>query len=143
MSQEQEGFQSLTKTSTGNTKIVSRTEDEGDRNLVVLSPKTLDSKIDDKAAALENTIECLKAELRKERFVYIFIIISMFDGLMLSTGNEGLFLYFLFMSLIILIGLANWLEFPWVVVNLEKFLNRAGKSWDKWLGIGDDSKIEP
>ena len=81
--------------------------------------------------------------MRKERFVYIFIIISMFDGLMLSTGNEGLFLYFLFMSLIILIGLANWLEFPWVVVNLEKFLNRAGKSWDKWLGIGDDSKIEP
>lgn len=108
----------------------------------MLRPPTPTTEVDDKAAALESVIESLKSELRKERFVFIFVIITLFDGLILQTGSIALFWYFAVSSLILLIGLARWLEFPWVIVNLEGWLNRLGRAFDKkFLGKNDD--IEP
>lgn len=141
MSQRQEGFESLTKTSSKSTEIASPEIDSRD-NHVVLRPPTPTTEVDDKAAALESVIESLKSELRKERFVFIFVIITLFDGLILQTGSIALFWYFAVSSLILLIGLARWLEFPWVIVNLEGWLNRLGRAFDKkFLGKNDD--IEP
>jgi hypothetical protein len=112
---------------------------------VVLRPTERPSRIDDKAAALEDATEGLKAEFRRERFVYIFVILCLFDGLIAAHGNTMTFCFFLIASLILSIGLAKWLQFPWMVTDLDLWLKRLGDLWDRRFGgaKSGNETIEP
>lgn len=100
----------------------------------ILLPPELPTRLDDKAAALEDASESFKAEFRKERFVHIFVILCLFDGLMAAVANTTTFSFFLVASLILAIALAKWLEFPWIVTDLDRWLKRLGDLWDKRFG---------
>ena len=84
----------------------------------------------------------MKSEFRKERFVYCFVIAVLFN-LFVSTVANGLTASLSVVStLILLIGLAKWLEFPWVVTHLEVWLDRAGRAWDAKFGKPDQERKE-
>ena len=87
-------------------------------------------------------MEATKSEFRKERFVYYFIIAVLFN-LFISTASNGMTCSIsVIASVILLIGLAKWLEFPWVVTHLEVWLERAGRAWDFKFGSSDSEKQE-
>lgn len=117
-------------TSSENTTIVSEYSETIEvSGLEVLPAPQRPSRVDDKAAALEESVEHLKAEFRKERFVYIFIIAALFDTLMLAVAPAMASSFVLVATIILLIGLAKWLEFPWVVTELEGWHNRLISFW--------------
>jgi hypothetical protein len=120
MNQISEGSQSPTTTSNTKSATESGTQISG-------SELTADagrgvSKIDDKAAVLENQLLECKANFNKERFVYIFTIVTLVDVCIGWSAPSSVFATLIVASIIILIGLANWLEFPWVVENLGRWL---------------------
>jgi hypothetical protein len=115
-------------TSIENTTIVSGYSEVTEVTLEVLPAPQRPSRVDDKAAALEESVEHLKAEFRKERFVYIFIIGALFDTLMLAVAPGMASSFVLIATIILLIGLAKWLEFPWVT-ELEGWHNRLISFW--------------
>jgi hypothetical protein len=71
------------------------------------------------------------------------VILILFDGLMAAIANTTTFAFFLVASLILSIGLAKWLEFPWIVTDLERWLKRLGDLWDKKFGTKGPDEIEP
>jgi antibiotic biosynthesis monooxygenase (ABM) superfamily enzyme len=86
------------------------------------------------------------AYFKKERFVYIYIITILFNlliGSLVGQSNSPLFGFSVVSSLILLVSLAKWLEFPWVVTELERWLNRMGRLFDRKFGDGERDKIEP
>ena len=87
------------------------------------------------ASLLESQIANEEAERRKERFFWIFAITTMINaGVVLVNDSLAVILIFL-MSIVFLMGMANWLEVPLVVRNLERLLNAAEK---KILGKKDN-----
>jgi di/tricarboxylate transporter len=95
----------------------------------ILNPPTPPTRVDDKAAALEESVEGLRAEFRRERFVYIFIIAALFDALLLSVAPASAAWFMVVASLVLLIGCAKWLEFPWVIAELEGWHKRIVSFW--------------
>jgi hypothetical protein len=110
---------------------------------VVLRPPDSVTKVDDKAAALEASIESMRAEFRKERFVYCFVIAAIFNLFVSAVASMTAIGISIVASLILLIGLAKWLEFPWIVTHLELWLDRMGRTWDKRATTGEEEKREP
>lgn len=107
-------------------------------NVVVVHPI---SRVDDKAAAVENELLERTAQFRKERFVYIFVIITLLDSLFISFAPQNVSIFLCLASLILLIGLANWLEFPWIITHLERW---HAALLSKFEGKKSESdKIEP
>lgn len=106
-----------------------RSEASSKSEIEILNLPNPPSRVDDKAAALEESVEHYRAEFRRERFVYIFIIAVLFDALMLSIAPIGAASFAIVASLILLIGLAKWLEFPWVVTELEGWHRRLVSLW--------------
>jgi hypothetical protein len=107
----------------------------------VLKPPTPPTKVDDKAAALEESIEGQRVEFKRERFVYFFVIAVLFDALMLSVAPSRSAWFVVVASLVLLIGLAKWLQFPWVVAELEGWHNRIITAWHSKTNT--KSEIEP
>ena len=92
-----------------------------DGSILSIPEKT--TKVDDKAAALENELSARSSRFNKERFAYYFAIITLVDALVGSFVPTSVFLFLIVASIILLIGLANWLEFPWVITHLVRWLN--------------------
>lgn len=67
----------------------------------------------------------------------------LFDALVGSLGSSTVFGFLIVTSLILLIGLAKWLEFPWIVTELERWHVRLGRWFDRKFGTGEGDKIEP
>jgi di/tricarboxylate transporter len=95
----------------------------------ILNPPSPPTRVDDKAAALEESVERIRAEFRRERFVYIFVIAALFDSLMLAVAPPSAAWFIVLASLILLIGCARWLEFPWVLSELEGWHQRLVSLW--------------
>jgi hypothetical protein len=139
MSQELEESQYQTLISAPSTKI----ESENLVTPVILRPPDSVTKVDDKAAALEASIESMRAEFRKERFVYCFVMAVIFNLFVSAVGSTTTIGISIVASLILLIGLAKWLEFPWIVTHLELWLDRLGRTWDKRAATSEEGKREP
>jgi hypothetical protein len=99
--------------------------------------------MDDAYFELQLKNEQRSVEIRKERFVYIFVMLCLFDGLILAIAPKSVCIFFIISSLILAIALAKWLEFPWIVTNLEVWLTRLGRMWDQKFGGGPGDEIEP
>jgi hypothetical protein len=124
------------------TKTVSEGPEVGSRSdIEILNPPNPPSRIDDKAAVLEESVQHLRAEFRRERFVYIFVITVLVDSLMLAQAPVSAAWFVVVASLVLLIGLAKWLEFPWVVTALEGWHARFVSFWHSKTNTKPD--IEP
>jgi hypothetical protein len=72
---------------------------------------------------LESQLSGERAERRVERFFFLFVISILFDAILYKYLDSGwAFTVLTVMILILLIGVANWLEVPWVVRHLEACL---------------------
>lgn len=139
MSQELKDFQSRTETSLQN--LSNGNDSSATGQPPALTVPSAPRKLDEAYYELQNRLEGKDAEFKKERFVYIFAILVLFDGLMLEKASGVTSFFFLVSTLVFAIAAAKWLEFPWIVTDLEVWHNRIGKWWDKKYGGGDE--IEP
>lgn len=138
MSLEQGTSESPTATSGKSTAVAKQQGSDLD----AFQPSPPARKIDDKAATLESELIGLKAEFRRERFVYFFIMATLFCLLMGATTNGWLFFFSVVASTVLLIALAHWLDFPWVVTNLQRW-NDAMHLYFLKRTNGKPEEVEP
>jgi len=98
-------------------------------------------KLDEAYLEIQKRLEEKDVAFKRERFVYLYIIIVLFDGLILSIADIKAFAFFLLATLILAIALAHWLEFPWIVTDLRVWLNKLHKG--RQLGSDKENEIEP
>jgi hypothetical protein len=125
MSQKQDTSEFPITTSGKNTNLDNH---KNHSDLDQFAPAPAPYRLDDKAAQLEEDIQSLKAGFRKERFVYVFIINTLFLLLVGSLASNLVTGMAVTASLIFLIGMGNYLEFPWMINHLERWHNL----WYKW-----------
>jgi hypothetical protein len=125
-------------TSGRNTKSARRKNTDLD----AFQPSPPARKIDDKAATLEAEILGLKAEFRRERFVYTFIIATLFCLLVGVATSWWLFFFSVVAATVLLIAMAHWLDFPWVVANLQRW-NDAMHTFFLKRANGKPEEVEP
>lgn len=80
------------------------------------------------AAALEAYIEQQKTERKQERFFCLFTVCALINTLISALTTWHTWLVLMLFTLILLIGVATWLEVPWVVRHLERWLERLSRS---------------
>jgi hypothetical protein len=119
MSRKRDSLGSLTTTSGANTENALVVKSDLD----AFVPSPPQHRLDDKAASLEDEILGLKAEFRRERFVYAFVIVFLFNCFVGSVGPAGVFALSIVASLIFLIAMGKWLKFPWAMKSLERWHN--------------------
>lgn len=100
-----------------NTKI----ETPPENDLEAFKPAPPQHRIDDKAAVLEKEIQSLKVGFKRERFLYIFVIQGLVLGLVGPHLPGFVFSVLIVIALLFSIGLAKYLDFPWIVLHLEKW----------------------
>lgn len=119
-------------------------EHEGASDLEVFQPSPPSHRIDDKAATLEDELQDLKIRLNRERFLSCFIGIVLAVCLVGPSLPNIVLGYLIIASLIFIIVLAKYLDFPWAVPILERFLELLFKGLEKKLvGNSADEKTEP
>lgn len=94
--------------------------------------------IDDKAAALEDELLERTTRFNNERFVYLFVIVVLVDAFMGSFAPGTVFGFLIISSLILLIGLAKWLEFPWIIEHLSRWEHLFFRLFERKEGIDPD-----
>ncbi|OHV26947.1 hypothetical protein EOS93_06055 [Rhizobium sp. RMa-01] len=121
---------------------VSAPETEKD-DLEAFRPAPPARRIDDKAASLEQDIQGLKANFNRERFAYYFVMVLLFNILIASIGNNPAIYICIIGSLLIMIGLAKWLDFPWVSAHLERWHDLFYQACERWLLKSKQPEVEP
>jgi hypothetical protein len=122
----------------------SKTENGGDLDSFAPSPPAV--RLDDKAATLENDILDLKVRFNRERFVYIFIATVLAASLIGPTLSGWILAFFLLSVFIFLISIGEYLDFPWAVVPMKRWMDLAYRACEKRaLGKGGNEPpaIEP
>ncbi|AHD08089.1 ABC transporter permease [Phaeobacter gallaeciensis] len=113
------------------TSIENETPPEND--LEAFKPGPPQHRIDDKAAVLEREIQDLKVGFRRERFLYYFIIQGLILGVVGPHLPGAVFGVLIVFCLLFSIGLAKFLDFPWIVLHLER--------WEQLLYDGAKKRI--
>jgi hypothetical protein len=73
---------------------------------------------------LESQLSDERAQRRVERFFFLFVIAILFDAMLSKYLDSGwAFTVLTVLILILLIGVANWMEVPWIVRHLEACLS--------------------
>ncbi|WP_417794791.1 hypothetical protein [Terasakiella pusilla] len=90
-------------------------------DLESFKPAPPQHRIDDKAAVLEKEVQSLKVGFKRERFLYYFIIQGLVLGLVGPHIPGSVFSVLIVIALLFSIGLAKYLDFPWIVIHLERW----------------------
>ena len=129
-----------------NTKLETPLEGEiipDSNDLDRFRPAPPSKKIDDKAAALEAEIAGLKTGFNRERFIYIFIS-SVLALMAIGPNLSGALLSILLVSIVVfLLGMGKYLDFPWIVLPLERWHDMLFNAADKRLNGNRAPGIEP
>jgi hypothetical protein len=82
------------------------------------------------SAALEPRLQQEKSERRIERFFWILAVTILGDCILMKFMDSVFSsLFIILLSLVLLIGMAQWLQVPWIVRHLEALLARySGKA---------------
>ena len=123
---------------------LSNVENEGDLDAFAPSPPAI--RLDDKAATLENDIQDLKVRFNRERYIYIFISTVLATALIGPNLSGWILAFFLVCTSIFLISIGEYLDFPWAVILMKRWMDLAIRAFEKRLiGKGDSAKpaIEP
>lgn len=130
-----------------NTKLETPLEGEvlprSDNDLDHFLPAPSSKRLDDKAATLEAEITGLKTSFARERFIYIFIcslLAIMSPGPHLSIGLLSVLIVGV---VIFLLGMGKYLDFPWIVLPLERWHDMIFNAANKRLNGSDTISVEP
>lgn len=88
-------------------------------------------------------MEQTKSEFKQERFVYVFSIITLFNLLVGAMAPGNVIFVSLVASLIFMLFLGRWLEFPWAHTYLERWHDLAYRWCEKKLTGKAPDKYEP
>lgn len=88
------------------------------------SPDELTS-VEKAAAALQEQLELQRTERKQERFFWFFAVTALANVIVGSLAPWYAASIFVLFSLTGLVALASWLEVPWIVRHLERWLDRA------------------
>lgn len=83
------------------------------------------------AAVLESQIQEERAQRRCERFFWALAVLGLVSVMMSALAPWHASLLCLLFSLLIAIGLAKWLEVPFIVAHLERWFDRASITKNK------------
>ena len=107
------------------------TATQPESDLEAFKPAPPQHRIDDKAAVLEKEVQDLKVGFKRERFLYYFIIQGLVLGLVGAHIPSSVFAVLVVIALLFSIGLAKFLDFPWIVLHLEKWERLAYSAAEK------------
>lgn len=114
------------------------------RDLDVFEPAPPEKRIDDKAATLESEILGLKTSFARERFIYIFIISLLSVVCLGQTLSTSIFCVLVVGVVIFLLGMGKYLDFPWIVLPLERWHNLIYRACEKRLiSKPEEDDVEP
>jgi hypothetical protein len=134
------GFQMMTSsTSTSEDKIVP----ESGNDLEAFEPGPSNRRLDDKAAILEQENARLKSSFNRERYIYAFSIGILFNIIIASFGNHAMIGISLVGSILLFLGLASFLDFPWITPHLNRWHDLAYKVCERWFLGKKADEIEP
>lgn len=119
MSQDAEQSPFPSPTSRPNTELVLHPE----HSIEALrpGPPTVNGPV---VAALEEQLEDIKTDRKKERYFWIFVVTALLNVIIASFAPTFAASIMLLFSLVMLIGIAKYLGVPWVVVHLESWFSK-------------------
>ena len=118
-------------------------EEENPTDLEGFLPAPPSKRIDDKAATLEAEIAGIKTSFNRERFIYIFVC-ALLLTLAVGPHLSGAMLSILVIGVVIfLLGMGKYLDFPWIVLPLERWHDMMFNAADKRLNGGGSLGVEP
>lgn len=80
------------------------------------------------AAVLESQLQEERANRKTERFFFIFAVTLLADAILIKFLEDWLAtLFIIVFSIILILGLAHWLEVPQVIRPLERLLDKVMK----------------
>lgn len=112
-------------------------------DLEAFPPAPPNRRIDDKAAVLEQDIQSLKANFNRERFAYYFVMLLLFNIFVASIAPQSAMYVSVVGSLLMLIGLGKWLDFPWISPHLERWHELFYRVCERWLIKNKPPEVEP
>jgi hypothetical protein len=71
---------------------------------------------------LESQLSHEKAQRKTERFFWIFVVVFLVEAYLASNVGWWQFTLVTALAIVFLIGIANWMEVPWIVRHLEACL---------------------
>lgn len=111
-------------------------------DLDAFKPSPPEHRLDDKAASLEEEIQELKREFKREKFTYIFAANFFLLLFISSVGNSATLTLSVIVSLMFQIAMAKWLDFPWITRNLERW-HELVFQWGSKKVNGEEDNTEP
>lgn len=96
--------------------------DVSSKDLEGFKPSSADSKLDEKAAYIENQYVEMKSSFNRERVTYHFVIGLLVNIIIFSLSADNSVKYLsLVGSIIVLYATARWLDHPWMGDTLAKW----------------------
>lgn len=116
---------------------------KSDNDLDHFLPAPSSKRLDDKAATLEAEITGLKTSFSRERFIYIFIC-SLLAIMALGPHLSGVLLSVMIVAIVIfLLGMGKYLDFPWIVLPLERWHDMIFNAANRRLNGSGATNVEP
>ena len=120
MSQDLEGFPFPTKISEPN---INSGSPFNPPSVILNSPDQVDA-LEKAKAVLEDELQTIRAERRTERFFWSFCLIAVLNVYVASHSPVLATVTCILFSLILSLGLAKWLEVPWLSRYLERWFEK-------------------
>lgn len=89
-----------------------------------IEANSVPTRLDETAAILEEQLQHEADKRKEERFLWIFVVTLLIDALALRDASAVLTIGMLTFETVFLIGAARWLGVDWVVVVLERILEK-------------------
>jgi len=112
-------------------------------DLEAFEPAPPNRRLDDKAAILEQENSRLKSSFNRERYIYAFSIGILFNIIIASFGNNATIGISIVGSLLLFLGLASFLDFPWITPHLNRWHDLAFRVCEKWFMGKKVEETEP
>lgn len=105
-------------------------------------PAPTSKRLDDKAATLEAELSGVKQAFARERFIYLFVMSVLFVTTLGPNLSTAMLVFLIASVLIFLIAMGKYLDFPWVVIPLERWHDLILNAAERRLN-GPPIEVEP
>lgn len=95
--------------------------EKSNKDLDRFLPSPTSKRLDDKAATLEAELSGLKQSFARERYIYLFVMSVLFVTTLGPNMSGAMLIFLIAAVLIFLIAMGKYLDFPWIVIPLERW----------------------